>query len=86
MSINFHGDNKMESAATTTISKMLEALPEQFQDRVLEHMREYIEEIREEAKWADSFSKSQSKLASIAWQVKKEIKEGKAVPLDVEQL
>jgi hypothetical protein len=76
----------MESAATTTITKMLEALPEQFQDRVLEHMREYIEEIREEAKWAESFSKSQSKLAFIARQVRKEINEGKAVPLDVEQL
>jgi hypothetical protein len=76
----------MESAATNTISKMLEALPEQFQDRVLEHMREYIEDIREEVNWSESFSKSQNKLASIARQVRKEINEGKAVPLDVEQL
>jgi hypothetical protein len=76
----------MKTSATATMTKMFESLPEQFQDRVLEHMREYIEDIREEAKWSESFSKSQNKLASIARQVRKEINEGKAVPLDVEQL
>jgi hypothetical protein len=76
----------MESTATVTIKKMLEALPEQFQDRVLEHMREYIEDIKEEAKWAESFSKSQSKLVAAARQARKEISKGKAVPLNLEQL
>jgi hypothetical protein len=77
---------KMESTATVTMKKMFETLPEQFQDRVLEHMREYIEDIQEETKWAESFSKSQSKLISVARQARKKIDEGKAVPLDVERL
>jgi len=76
----------MESTATVTMKKMFETLPEQFQDRVLEHMREYIEDIQEETKWAESFSKSQSKLISVARQARKKIDEGKAVPLDVERL
>lgn len=63
----------MESTATVTMIKMLESLPEQFQDRVLEHMREYIAEIQEEAKWAESFSKSQNKLISAARQTRKMI-------------
>jgi hypothetical protein len=76
----------MESTATVTMKKMLETLPEQFQNRVLEYMREYIEDIQEETKWAESFSKSQSNLISAARQARKEINEGKAVPLDVERL
>jgi hypothetical protein len=76
----------MESSTTVTMTKMLEALPEQFQDRVLEHMREYIEDIREEAEWATSFSKNQSKLIAAAQQARKEVSEGKAVPLNMEQL
>ena len=38
------------SSATTiaTITKMLETLPGPAQDRVAEHMREYIEDVRDE--------------------------------------
>jgi len=38
----------MMSATTATIVKILDTLPEGLQDRVLEHLREYIEDIREE--------------------------------------
>jgi hypothetical protein len=54
----------MESSTTVTMKKMLEALPEQLQGRVLEHMREYIEDIRDDAKWTESFSKTQNKLVA----------------------
>ena len=50
----------MTSEATMTIIKMLETLPEQAQDRVAEHLREYIEEIRDEALWNESFSRTQA--------------------------
>lgn len=54
----------MESAATVTIIKLFETLPEQLQDRVLEHMREYIKNIQDEARWNQSFSRTQSKLVA----------------------
>ena len=76
----------MASEATMTIIKMLETLPEQLQDRVVEHVREYIEDLRDEARWNESFSRTQDKLVAAARQVRKEIAEGKATPLDIEKL
>ncbi|MFZ2634493.1 MAG: hypothetical protein WA081_23380 [Desulfosalsimonadaceae bacterium] len=76
----------MESAASVTMIKMLETLPEPLQDRVLEHMRDYIEDIRDEAKWNESFSKTQNKLVAAARHARKEIGEDKASPMDAEKL
>ena len=69
-----------------TIIKMLETLPEQAQDRVVEHLREYIEELRDEALWNESFSRTQSNLVTVARRVREEIAEGKATPLDIKKL
>ncbi|MBI4763812.1 MAG: hypothetical protein HY787_04325 [Deltaproteobacteria bacterium] len=76
----------MTSEATMTIIKMLETLPAQAQDRVLEHLREYIEDLRDEVLWNESFSRSQSNLVASAQQVRKEIAEGLATPLDIDKL
>lgn len=76
----------MTSATTATMIKILNTLPEGLQDRVLEHMREYIEDIREEMQWNESFSNSQSKLVAAARQARREIDEGKSAPLDLEML
>ena len=76
----------MASATTVTVIKMLETLPEEIQERVLEHMRIYIEDIREEAKWSESFSKSQNKLVAAARQARKQIADGKASLLDLNKL
>lgn len=77
----------MPSTATvTTMVKMLESLPEQIQERVLEHLREYIEDIRDEAKWSESFSITQNKLMAAAQQARKEIAEGRATPMDLKKL
>lgn len=77
----------MASTATmATMMKMLESLPEQIQERVLEHMREYIEDIRDEAKWDESFTRTQTKLVAAAQQARKEIAEGKASPMDRKRL
>jgi len=56
-----------------TMTKMLESLPEQIQERALEHMREYIEDIRDESKWDASFTRTQSKLVAATRQARKEI-------------
>ena len=76
----------MTSTATMTIVKMIEALPEPLQDRVVEHVRDYIEEMRDKAQWDDLFSRTQQSLAATAQQVRKEIFEGKAISLDIDSL
>lgn len=76
----------MKSAAMTTMTKMLESLPEALQDRVLEHMRDYIEDLRDEAKWDRSFSRTQDTLVETARQARKDIAAGKADPMDVDRL
>jgi len=77
---------EMTTATTMTMIKMIETLPEEIQERVLDHMRDYIDDIREETMWSESFSKSQSKLVAAARQARKEITEGKAAPLDPDRL
>lgn len=76
----------MESETTMTMIKILETIPKEYQEQVVEHMRYYIEDIREEIKWNESFSKSQNKIVNAARQARKEIKEGKAVPLNQDAL
>ena len=76
----------MVSEAAVTITKMLETLPVQLEDKVVEHLKEYIEDLRDEALWADSFARTQNSLIDAAKQVRKEISEGKAKTLTIEQL
>jgi hypothetical protein len=77
---------KMSSESAVTISRMLESLPEQLKEQVVEHLREYISELKDEMRWSSSFASSQDKLAAAAKHVRKEIKEGKAAPLDIDRL
>jgi hypothetical protein len=76
----------MSSAAITTVIKMIESLPEAAQNRVVEHLREYIEDLQDEMQWDMSFQKTQQQLLAAALQAKQEISEGKAKPLDYDQL
>ncbi len=56
----------MASESTATIIKMIETLPMQVQDRVVEHLREYIEDIRDEMIWNESFSRTQANHPRVA--------------------
>ena len=76
----------MDTVAIVTMIKMFESLPDQFQETVVEHMREYIEDIREETKWKETFSRTEDKLIVAARKARQEITEGKASPLDIDQL
>ena len=76
----------MSSATISTVTKMLEVLPEEAQDRVIEHLREYIEDLRDEMKWDESFKSSQTKLIEAARRARQEIAAGKAMPMNLEQL
>ena len=49
-------------------------------------MRDYIEDLRDEATWKESFSRTQDKLIAAARQARQEIAGGKSSPLDIEKL
>ena len=76
----------MSSPPITTLVKIMETLPVSLQERVTDHLREYINDLQDEIKWDNSFAKTQSKLVAAARLAKQEITEGKAVALDYEQL
>ncbi len=76
----------MGSASIATVVKMLEVLPEAAQDDVVEHLREYIAEKRDELRWDMSFKRTQGQLVAAARRAKEEIAAGKASPMDYDRL
>ena len=76
----------MSSPAITTVIKMMESLSEDVQDRVAEHLREYLEDLQDELKWDNSFKKTQRKLTASAQRAKREIAVGLAKPMDYDKL
>ena len=76
----------MSSTATATVIRMLESLPENMQDQVAEHLRDYIEDLQDEIDWDTSFKKTQKQLVAAARHARKEIAEGRAKPMDYDKL
>ena len=76
----------MSSAAIATVIKMMESLPETTQDQVVEHLRDYIEDLQDELQWDILFTETQPQLVAAAQRVRQEIAEGHAKPLDYNQL
>ena len=76
----------MSSTAITTMTKMMESLPETTQLRVVDHLRDYIEDLQDEIKWNASFEETQPQLITAARRAKQEIAEGRAKPMDYSQL
>jgi len=76
----------MTAEAIATLVKMLESLPETAQDQVVVHLREYIEDLRDELRWDLIFEKTQKQLAAAGKRAKQEIVEGRARPMDFDQL
>jgi hypothetical protein len=76
----------MSAASIETVTRMLESLPESAQDRVLEHLREYIETLADELQWNESFEKTQAQLAEAARRAREEIASGHGKPMDYDQL
>ena len=76
----------MPSTAIATVEKMLESLPEEMQERVVEHLREYILDLQDELQWNKLFKRTQDKLIAAARRAKEEIAAGKAEPMDFERL
>ena len=65
---------------------MMETLPEALQNQIVEYLREYITEIQDERQWDTSFSNTQDQPIEAARRAKQEIAEGKAKPMDLDQL
>ena len=76
----------MASPAITTVVTMMEFLPIDLQEQVADHLREYIADLQDEQQWDASFKKTQDSLIAAARKARQEIAEGKAAPLDYEQL
>lgn len=76
----------MSSNAIATVVAIMESLPESLQDRVAEHLQEYILDLQDELKWDESFKKTQQQLINAAKLAKQEIAEGKAKLLDYDHL
>ncbi len=76
----------MSSPAISTVVKIMESLPESAQNRVLEHLREYIQDLEEELKWEQSFEKTESNLIAAAKRAKQQIAEGLSKPMDYDEL
>jgi hypothetical protein len=72
----------MSSTAVATAVKMIESLPEDAQDQVVEHLRDYPEDLRDDSKWENTFKKTQPQLMAAARRAKKEIADGHARPLN----
>jgi translation initiation factor 2B subunit (eIF-2B alpha/beta/delta family) len=76
----------MSSTTIDTIIKMVESLPDNLQEQVAKHLRSYITDLEDEARWESSFQKTQNSLMAAAKRAKQEIAEGKSTPMDYEQL
>jgi hypothetical protein len=76
----------MASMAITTVTKMMETLPEPTQDQVVEHLREYLADLQDEVRWDTLFKKTQPQLIAAAQRARQEIAQGLAKPMDYEQL
>jgi hypothetical protein len=76
----------MTTPAIATVVKMMESLPEPLQDRMVEHLQEYFEDLQDELRWSAAFDKTQAQLVASAQRAKQEIAQGLALPLALERL
>ena len=76
----------MSSTAIATVTKMMESLPKPAQDQVVEHLREYLEDLQDELQWEALYEKTQPQLVAAARRAKQEIAEGLAKPMDYDRL
>lgn len=76
----------MSSTTIVTIVKMVESLPDELQEKVVEHIRDYIADLEDEKRWDNLFQQTQGSLVAAARKAKQQIAAGQSVPMDYEQL
>ena len=70
----------------TAIVEMIESLPETLQQQVVEYLKEYIADLKDELQWEQSFEKTQPQLVAAAKRAKQEVAEGKAQEMKLNEL
>ncbi len=73
------------SKATETALKLLESLPEEAQEYIVEELRQLVQEAQDEARWNDLFKRNKG-LSEAAAKAQQEIAAGKATDMDFERL
>ncbi len=76
----------MSSATIETLIKMVESLPEDQQERLVEHLRNYLADLEDELRWDRDFKETRPQLVAAARRARREIADGRATPLDLDQL
>ena len=76
----------MVSPALTDILRTIEELPESTQNKLAEHLREYLADLEDDALWDETFAKTQDQLARMTRAAEKQIEEGKSEPMDFSRL
>ena len=74
------------SKAIETVVKMLESLPEAAQERLVEDLRNLIEEARDEGRWAEQFERKKAGLVAAARTAREEVRAGRAEDMDYDKL
>jgi hypothetical protein len=74
----------MNTTSIYTVIKMMETLPEDLQAQVAEHIRDYIDELRDEEVWEALYLKTRDGQSKAAHHARKQINEGQAKPFDVD--
>jgi hypothetical protein len=69
-----------------TVTKMIEALPEHLQKKLLDEITPIIAEALDDAKWEAQFQQSSSKLMEIAEGIKEQASAGCSEPMDFSKL
>jgi len=64
----------------------MESVPESVQNRIAEHLYNYLRDLQDETEWDLLVSQTQPKLIEAARRAKEEIRGGQAKPMDYRQL
>jgi hypothetical protein len=65
---------------------MIETMPEERQNQLADHLREYLADLEDEERWDQTFARTQDKLAYVTRAAARQIAEGKSEPMDFNRL
>ncbi|MDB9519778.1 hypothetical protein PN466_22805 [Roseofilum reptotaenium CS-1145] len=74
------------SLAIKDLLEMVEPLPDEIQQQIVAHVREYIADLQNEQRWDESFRRTQSALVAAARKAKQERAAGNATKMDYDEL
>ncbi len=76
----------MSTNAIATVVIMMENLPEPTQTQVVDHLREFLADLEDEAQWDAKFTQTESALIAAAKLARQQRNAGKSEPMNFDQL